>query len=152
MVPRPPSWAGSSSTGTANVPGVSGWLTIEDLRQRIDDYRAAEWALCEHLGRWARDDADPAARREFAAASARHGWHLQLWDERRPQINTVAPAPEPVALDGAADLSAAATTAHRRAAFATVLDRLGADYRAHQAATDATIDPATAETLRRILA
>ncbi|HQV58568.1 MAG TPA: hypothetical protein PKV27_11185 [Ilumatobacteraceae bacterium] len=125
--------------------------TIEALRDQIDRYRAAEWELCQALGGWSGDDDDPVARREFAAASARHAWHLQLWDERRPQINTVDPPPAPSESIDGSNLASISRTADRRRHAELAIDRLATRYRQHANEIDALVDPATAETLRRIL-
>lgn len=129
-----------------------GWRSIEELRDQIDRYRSIEWALCQVTGAWAGDDANPVARRNFAAASARHAWHLQLWNERRPQINTVEPAPSPAAWVGERSLTQATTTADRANALAAAATQLQATYEAHRESVDPLTDPPTAEVLRRILA
>lgn len=126
-------------------------MPIEGLIERIDGYRSAEAALAAQFGQWCRDDADPAARREFAAASARHAWHLSMWDARRPQLNTVAPPPLPTPWNGDTPLRAATTTDERRRASAAATEQLVRVYGDHAAHVDGLTDPATAEILRRIL-
>ena len=61
-------------------------MTITELARRIARWRALEYAAARALGEWI-PVVDPPGLRPVLAAWAEHfAWHVNLWDDRTPEV------------------------------------------------------------------
>ncbi len=132
-------------------PGVAP-LTLLETAAALDGYRWVEAHLFALTGHWATSTSIDELAASWSSRSRRHGWHLEMWEARRPLVGI--PVEPPEQLDHA--LRGLAGVESDRARL-TVLDdlvvpKLSAALESHRLRVNPLADATLARTLDMVLA
>ena len=130
--------------------------TIEALSRRARRWIAVEELLFETLGQWARELPEPSVKRMFATWCHRHAWHVELWRDRLPTVDSLDEDDDDVEAWIAPLRAALADVTTSEEAIAalreSVLPALEAAVAEHRDAIDPLLDGPTARVLDLVAA